>query len=250
MRYIIFGRVSKKYQMVENQMYECRLWVDSKKTATDEVFEFEEPDTSSRKKAKARPVLSAMLKFIKRGDTLVIYKLDRLSRTGELTTIYDELIDRGVIVYSVLEPQADKLMVHLYCMGAILERESISRRTTTSLAFKRSKGEKVGRGLYGYKTDPSRLQLKNDWVPSFEKPYILIPDEKEQAALELMKKWFHDGCSYLEICRGLERHGHLNREGKQFQPASVHRIMRRLEKAKIVDPGLRHAAMYPEALTV
>ena len=89
MRYVVFSRVSTKLQTVENQIRECLDYVESSKQDNDEIVRFDEPETSSRIPMDERVKLQEMLNFVKKGDTLVIYKLDRLARDGEeLVYIY------------------------------------------------------------------------------------------------------------------------------------------------------------------
>jgi DNA invertase Pin-like site-specific DNA recombinase len=54
---------------------------------------------STRKAATERPGLAAALNYLRRGDTLVVWKLDRLGRSvKEVLTIADDLHARGVAV--------------------------------------------------------------------------------------------------------------------------------------------------------
>ena len=53
--------------------------------------------SSTRKAATERPGLTAALDYLRRGDTLVVWKLDRLGRSvKEVLTIADDLHARGV----------------------------------------------------------------------------------------------------------------------------------------------------------
>lgn len=230
MRYIIFSRVSTNMQKVENQVRECLDFVHQRKKEGDEIIQFAEPDTSSRIHADDRIVLQDMIKFAKKGDVLVIYKLDRLARDGQqLVNIYCNLLNAGVEVYSIYEPSADKKYVHISAMVAMTERENIALRTVSGLNRKKANMERVGTTWYGYKLDETKLSpYKN--AKSFGKPYLLIPNEEEQRAIQLMMECQARGMSYQDIANVLESKGYKNRKGNPFHKMSVHQILSRQKK--------------------
>ena len=235
MRYIIFSRVSTKMQTVDNQNRECIEYVNQIRNIDDELIVFEEPETSSRIEMEKRPVLQSMLNTITRGDTLVIFKLDRLARDGnELALIYrNKLIKRGVKVISLCEPQIDKAFIHIYAFVAETERESIRIRTISGLKNKQAKMEKVGTAWYGYKVDDDVLQLERKHCRSYKKPYKLIPHEDEVRALQLMKMGLDQGLSYKAIVDLLTKNHCMNRKGNPFQRQSVFRILKREKMNKL-----------------
>lgn len=229
-RFFIHTRVSTDKQKVENQHLECKHLVDSMWEEGDELFEFAEPETSSRKSLDNRPILKEMLETIMPGDVLVIYKLDRLAREGqELINIYCNLVDSGVKVHSVYEPTADKSYVHIIAFVAMVERENIRLRTISGLNRKRANNERVGATPYGYCLDETRLS-PYEGAKSKGKPYILLPDETEQAALKVMIEAAAKGFSYQKIVDELTAKGYMNREGNPFQKNSVRRILLQQKK--------------------
>ncbi len=228
MRYIIFSRVSTSMQTTENQIWECRNYVNTVKQDTDEIIEFDEPETSTRLKPEKRPVLKAMREFVKRGDTLIVYKMNRLARDSEeLIVIYNELLRKNVNVYSINEPKLDKTMICVFAMVAEMERESIRKTTITGLKRKQAMMEKVGTTWYGYKEDPDKLQ-EREKVRSSGKPYLLIPEENEQRQVNLMVELYKSGYSFGQIENELASRGYKNREGNPVQKMTVHRILTRL----------------------
>jgi len=229
MRYIIFGRVSTSMQTTENQIWECRNHVETVRKEGDEVIEFDEPETSTRLSPDSRPILKAMREFIKRGDTLIVYKMNRLARDSEeMIVIYNELLRKGVNVYSIQEPKLDKSIICVFAMVAEMERESIRKTTQTGLRRKQAMMEKVGTTWYGYKTDETIIQ-KREKVRSTGKAYKLIPDEKEYPACLLMIEWHKQGLSYQDIANELNAQGYSNREGKPLQKMTVYRVLQRKE---------------------
>ncbi len=229
MRYIVFSRVSTGMQTTENQIWECRNYVNSIKKDDDEIIEFDEPETSTRLKPDKRPILKAMREFVKRGDTLIVYKMNRLARDSEeMIVIYNELLRKGVNVYSINEPKLDKSIICVFAMVAEMERESIRKTTQTGLKRKQAMMEKVGTTWYGYTTDETKLQTREK-VRSTNKPYLLIPDPKEAEQVDLMKALYQQGYTFGQIERELAEKGYTNREGNPVHKMTVHRILSRLK---------------------
>jgi DNA invertase Pin-like site-specific DNA recombinase len=98
-----------------------------------------------------RPQLVAALDYLRPGDVLTVWKLDRLGRSlGHLVEITDDLRDRGIEFRSLTEgidttTPGGKLVFHI--MGAIaeFERDLIRERTNAGLAAARAEGRVGGR---------------------------------------------------------------------------------------------------------
>jgi DNA invertase Pin-like site-specific DNA recombinase len=113
----------------------------------------------------ARPGLDAMLKAIREGDTLVIWKLDRLGLNLRhlVNTIYD-LTTRGIGLKVLTghgasidtTTPAGKLVFGIFAALAEFERELISERTKAGLASARARGRKGGAP---FKMTAARLRL-------------------------------------------------------------------------------------------
>lgn len=101
-----------------------------------------------------RPGLDACLKALREGDTLVVWKLDRLGRSlRHLVAIVQELVDRR-IGFRVLTGQganidtstpSGKLVFGIFAALAEFERELIVERTKAGLAAAKARGRKGGR---------------------------------------------------------------------------------------------------------
>jgi DNA invertase Pin-like site-specific DNA recombinase len=105
-----------------------------------------------------RPKLAAMLRALRPGDTLVIYKPDRVARSMKelLVLLEDELHAREVnleiltgICAGLHRPNgqtiADKMLFMVAAMAAEMERELIHERTMDGLAAAAAQGRHGGR---------------------------------------------------------------------------------------------------------
>lgn len=107
-------------------------------------------DTMSGAKAE-RPGLAAALDHGRPGDTLVVWRLDRLGRSlTNLIELMQRLEARG-IGFKSLSEQIDtttsggKLVFHIFGALAEFERELIRERTRAGLAAARARGRQGGR---------------------------------------------------------------------------------------------------------
>jgi DNA invertase Pin-like site-specific DNA recombinase len=98
-----------------------------------------------------RPGLTEALSYVRSGDTLVVWRLDRLGRSlGHLIETVRDLQDRGVHFRS-LQEQLDtgtsggKLVFHVFGALAEFERDLIKERTMAGLAAARVRGRRGGR---------------------------------------------------------------------------------------------------------
>ena len=105
-------------------------------------------------KGAARPGLEACLKALRKGDVLVVWRLDRLGRSlAHLVETVDGLAARGVgfKVLSGHGAQVDttsasgRLVFGIFASLAEFERELIRERTLAGLAAARARGRKGGR---------------------------------------------------------------------------------------------------------
>ena len=106
----------------------------------------------SRLRGVKRPGLDACAKELKAGDTLVVWRLDRLGRSmPQLVGLVEELLRRGVGFRSLQDRHIDtttaagELMFHVFSSLAQFERRLIQERTTAGLTVARARGRLGGR---------------------------------------------------------------------------------------------------------
>ncbi|MBX7482335.1 recombinase family protein [Qipengyuania qiaonensis] len=93
-------------------------------------------------KEDARPELTKALNRCKlTGATLLVAKLDRLSRN---VAFIAQLQDAGVSFVAADMPEANELTIHVMAAMAQHERKAISRRTKEALAAAKARGTKLG----------------------------------------------------------------------------------------------------------
>ncbi|PXL88509.1 DNA-invertase [Klebsiella variicola] len=112
----------------------------------EQIFE----DTASGKNAR-RPGLRRAIRRLKPGDSLVVWKLDRLGRSvRDLITLVSELQGRGIHFRSLTDSidtstPAGRFFFHVMSALAEMERELIVERTRAGLAVAREQGRVGGR---------------------------------------------------------------------------------------------------------
>ncbi len=133
-------------------------------------------------KIKDRPALDEALNFMRKGDTLIVWKLDRLGRSlRHLIEVINKLMDSGMYFMSLQEKidttsTSGKLIFHIFAALAEFEREIISERTKAGLKAARARGRFGGR--------PKKLN--------------------EQQTQMVKKMWRDHAITIEEICRSFD----------------------------------------------
>ena len=98
-----------------------------------------------------RPQLEALLQTIGQGDTVVVYKLDRIARSlKDLLTIIERVESTGAQFRSLTESldtstPAGRMLFHMVGAFAEFERELIRERTRAGMEAAVKRGVKLGR---------------------------------------------------------------------------------------------------------
>ena len=98
-----------------------------------------------------RPGLADLMDYVRDGDTVVVWKLDRLGRNlAHILATVKKLTDRGVTLVSITEgidssTAAGRMMIGVLGSLAEYERELTKERTALKRAASRANGTKFGR---------------------------------------------------------------------------------------------------------
>lgn len=136
------------YARVSTQGQELDLQLDALRAAGCQRI-FEDRGVSGAK--ATRPGLDALVRYVRDGDVLTVYKLDRLGRNvSHLLAFVEELSKRKVGFRSLTE-QLDtttpggRLLFHLFASLSQFERDLIAERTNAGLVAAAARGRKGGR---------------------------------------------------------------------------------------------------------
>ena len=181
------------YARVSTQDQRSELQIDAL-TATGCEQIFQEKQSG---KNLDRSELEVCLKLLRKGDTLVVWRLDRLGRSlKDLVEIVHALEERGIGFQSLTEnidttSAGGRLIFHVFAALAEFERNLIRERTMAGLAAARARGRKGGR----------KVKLSNSDV---RKAAAMLRDPL-MTKTEVAK---HFGVSRVTLNLALEREGY------------------------------------------
>jgi len=118
------------------------------KESCDKIFS---DKISGIRQKHERPGLNEALEYLREGDILVVYKLDRLGRSlKDLIEIINGLIEKNIGFKSICESidtttANGKLIFHIFGAFGEFERDLIRERTLAGLAAARARGRLGGR---------------------------------------------------------------------------------------------------------
>jgi DNA invertase Pin-like site-specific DNA recombinase len=134
-----YARVSTEGQDLEPQLVALRA------AGCGEIIEEKASGTD-----RARPELASLLGRLRRGDTLVVVRIDRLARSlSHLLAVLDRLQAAGAHFRSLSDPidtasPTGKLVIQVIGAIAEFERNLIAERTKAGLAVAKARGLKLG----------------------------------------------------------------------------------------------------------
>lgn len=221
--YTPYYRVSTQKQGIsglglEAQQAAVRAFVADPAQLLTEFVEIE-----SGKKNQRPQLLAAMAEARRVGSTLLIAKLDRLSRNASFILV---LRDSGVDFVCCDMPDANTLTVGLFAVLAQHERETISKRTKDALAAKKARGATLGNPQNMtpaiYQQGQAAMQRNAREHPA-----------NQQAALvaDLLRA---QGQTLGQIADRLNTAGYRTRRGKAFQATTVQRLLAASLKAALL----------------
>lgn len=135
-----YARVSTEDQSLDMQLDALN------KANCDEIFVEKESGTKSN-----RPKLNEMLSKLRKGDKVVVYKLDRISRSTKHLIELTELFEEQGVNFESIQDKIDtstamgRFFFRTMASIAELERDIISERTKAGLESARVRGRHGGR---------------------------------------------------------------------------------------------------------
>lgn len=142
-----YVRVSTEKQHPENQKEEINRYAVTNCMAIDRWT----IEVVSGKKAYNGRKLGRTISQLKKGDTLIVSEVSRLSRNlTDIMTIMGLCLKKGINIYTVKEKYRfddsinSKILCFAFGLVAEIERNLISLRTKEALAMRRSEGVVLG----------------------------------------------------------------------------------------------------------
>lgn len=152
------------YARVSTEDQNLDLQVDAlKKYGVDEIYQEKVSGTRLE-----REQLNELLKKLRKEDTLVVWRLDRLGRTvRQLLELSEDFEKKGINLVSINEnfdtsTPVGRFTFHMFCAIAQMERDVISERTKAAVAAARSRGRVGGRKRIPEATIKTALKLYDD----------------------------------------------------------------------------------------
>lgn len=168
-------------------------------------------------KKNTRPAFLLAIECAKRkGATLIIAKLDRLSRNAGFIL---NLRDSGVDFIAADMPDANKMTVGIMALIAENERDAISSRTKAALESKRLRGWKPvyrdNLGESGRRNAVDRLKMSANM------------NHRNRTAAALSIEMSSNGATLQQIAAKLNESGYQTRNGCSFHATTVKRLIER-----------------------
>jgi len=157
-----YARVSTQDQNLDLQLKALKK-IDCKKVYQDQI--------SGAK--NNRPGLQLALEVLRKNDTLVVWKLDRLGRTVKgLVDLVNALHQKGIHFKSITDnldtsTPSGRFFFHIMASLAQMERELVAERTKAGLAAAKAQGRVGGRKrkMTKSKVDSAKKLLKSGMLP-------------------------------------------------------------------------------------
>ena len=180
-------------------------------------------EVESGKNAERPQLAKAIRRCRLTGATLVIAKLDRLSRSARFIA---ELADSSVQFVCAEMPEANILTIGVMAAMGQYERELISERTKAGLAAAKARGTKLGNpNLHLVRNTDTTAAIKARSVKAAERAAQLrevIAELETEAGYPM---------TLQQVADALNTAGYTTARGKAFSRTQVHRIKKAAQKS-------------------
>ena len=216
--YVSYLRQSTKKQSLSNLGIEAQREIIKKYLGQIKpIAEFVE--TESGKKTD-RPKLAEALELCRKTkSTLIVAKLDRLSRNVAFTS---KLLESDVEIKFCDFPEANRLVLHIIASIAEYEAGLISTRTKQALKAKKARGVRLGK--------PENLvnnlgkAISNSNLTNRQKA---LDNDNNRRAIAMLKVMATQDLSLSEMARRLNEEGFVTSQGKKFTAWQVSVLLKR-----------------------
>ena len=179
-------------------------------------------ETESGKNTERVELAKAIAHARRSGATLVVAKMDRLSRNAAFLL---QLQDSGVDFVACDNPHANKLTVGILALVAQDEAERISQRTKDALQAYKARGGLLGASLPQCRNLTEEARQRG--VEAASESHRRQADEAYADLVESMLEWRSEGWSQQAIADELNSEGHTTRRGKPWSQVQVGRVLKR-----------------------
>jgi len=219
MKYVGYYRVSTQKQGISGLGLEAQRTDVSRFISKEGELIAEYQDIESGKNNNRPNLLKAIGECKKFGATLLIAKLDRLSRNAAFVfTLRDSKVD--FICCDM--PNANSVTIGIMAVLAQDERERTSHRTKSALAELKKQGKKLG--------SPQNLTAHSREISLQIRTQNAMMNENNRKAGALIVSFHKEGQSFYKITRTLNELGFRTRTGKNFQQNQVQILYERYGK--------------------
>lgn len=174
-----------------------------------------------------RPQLAKALAHAKRAKaTLVVAKLDRLARNGD---ILSRLMESNVDFIAIDLEHTNRLTIHILSAVAEGEAKVISDRTKAALQAAKVRGQKLGSARPGHwdGREDARLSGLAKAREASKKVRADAADEAYADLLPEMRQLRSEDKTLQQIADALNEQGHTTRRGKPWNAVQVMRVLGR-----------------------
>lgn len=211
--YIAYYRVSTKQQGQSGLGLEAQKAIVQGFIRPDDVILSEYIEVESGKRDDRPELVKAIRQATETGATLLIAKLDRLSRNAAFIFA---LRDSKVDFQACDLPDANTLTIGIFATIAQHERELISQRTKAALKAKAARGETWERHKLTDEARHAAYQAKKRQA---------LENSNNKLAAELARLYREQGKGLAAIAGILNRNGHRTRNGKEFKAMTIKRLL-------------------------
>jgi site-specific DNA recombinase len=203
----------------QTQLELCRAYAERQGWRIHPDWEFQDQALSGDD--ADRPGLWAAVDSLKKGDVLLVYKLDRLARKAYLALYLEEIVaKKGARIVSVIgegtwnnTPEDELLRNMIQAFNSYIKRAQAAR-TKAAMRRHQATGRRMSFALpYGRKPDPGD-------------PARMVDCAEEVATLARLRELAAEGLGCCAIARQLTQEGRKCR-GKEWHHETIRRILDR-----------------------